>query len=359
MGQAAAATVDVPRDKVKVTETTTSRPVERLELPSVKPEPPTIAKEQPKQEQKPPVPAFPNLVQMSGAAQPKPFTPRPPKVFAPRGTLIKAALVITLESNAVGTPILGMVTEDVYFQGDLIVPAGTQVQAEAMANSSFRDRIDVRGTYTFTWTDGSEYKINAIALDHQVMPDGTFSLTDGSPGIHGRVLKTDEYAEFKLLVAEAVKGLMNNQQSQYQTVYGLVPENTNRNASLGAGSSSASAYANLLSKRIEKDLEYVQVPAGTSFYIYTLDLFEPELRSIAGIRQGNKAITGLDEQKASHEGAVSAAAMSESEMRKRLDEARSMDEARVKAQKQADEIARTRALLAPSASAPTKPIGKP
>ncbi|MCB1224831.1 MAG: hypothetical protein KDK99_03365, partial [Verrucomicrobiales bacterium] len=234
----------------------------------------------------------------------------------------------------------------------LIVPAGTQVQAAAAAGSKFRDRIDVRGTFTFIWADGSEYVINGIALDHQPLPDGTFDLTDGSPGIRGRILKTDDYAEFKLLVAEAVKGLMNNSQTQYQSIFGLVPQNTNRNAALGSGSSAASAYAQVLAGRIEKDLEYVQVPAGTSFYIYTLDVFEPELRSIAGLRQGNQATPGTSLQEMEHATAAAAQQLSESEMKQRLEQARAVEAAMEKSKQQEREIERTRALLAPTGSPP-------
>jgi type IV secretory pathway VirB10-like protein len=349
MGQAAPESVKVNRGDVKPSETTVSKPVEKLVLPPApRQEAVVVTKDDSKKEEKPKPPTFPNLVQMTSSARPKPFVPHPPKVFAPRGTLIKAALVITLESNAVGTPVLGMVTEDVYFQGDLIVPAGTQVQANAFANSRFRDRIDVRGGFTFIWADGSEYVINAIALDHQQLADGTFALTDGSPGIRGRILKTDDYAEFKLLAAEAIKSMMNNQQSQYQSIYGMVPENTNRNAALGAGAGGAGAYSNLLAKKLEKDIEYVQVPAGTSFYIYTTDVFEPELRSIAGLRQGNQPTTGLSEQQAAHSQSSAEAAMSESDLRARLDQARAADAAATRAKEQAEQIERTKALFGPS-----------
>ncbi|MCB1226030.1 MAG: TrbI/VirB10 family protein, partial [Verrucomicrobiales bacterium] len=167
MGQAATTAVTVSRDELQSSETTETARIDKLVLPVAKPEPPTLVAEKPKPKEKPKPPVFPDLVQMTAPARPKPFVPQPPKVFAPRGTLIKATLVITLESNAIGTPVLALVNEDVYFQGNLIVPAGTQVQAAAAAGSKFRDRIDVRGTFTFIWADGSEYVINGIALDHQ------------------------------------------------------------------------------------------------------------------------------------------------------------------------------------------------
>lgn len=345
MSMAALETVAHNRRELKGVETAESHDLDRLVLPPAKSEPAPVSTGKAKSAQKPKPPVFPDLVQINTTAKAKPFVPQPPKVFAPRGTLIKAALVITLESNVTGTPVLAMVTEDVYFQGNLIVPAGTQVQGSAAGGSKIRDRLDVRGTFTFVWADGSEYSINGIALDHQPLEDGTFALTDGSPGIRGRILKTDDYAELKLLIAEAVKGLTNNSQTQFQSIYGLVPENTNRNAALGAGSSGVSAYSNLLAKKLEKDIEYVQVPAGTSFYIYTLDVFEPELRSIAGIRQGNKAKSGLELQEESYNALLTQATAREGDLKQAADTAKAAEAAAAKASAQQAQIERTRALL--------------
>lgn len=300
MGQAAVEKVTVGRRDLKGSETVETNRLDKLVLPTLKPEPPTLVreKEKPVEKAAPKSPTFPELVQVRASESLKPFHVEPPKVFAPRGTLIRAALVITLESNAIGTPVLAMVTEDVYFQGNLIVPAGTQVQAASAGGISakFRDRIDIRGSFTFVWADGSEYVINGIALDHEPLADGTFALTDGSPGIHGRIIKTDDYAELKLMVSEALQGYAKTQQSSFNSIYGIVPENTTENARLGAGIGGAAAYSNILVKKMEKDTEYVQVPAGTSFYIYTLDVFEPELRSIGGLRQGNTARSGFELQ---------------------------------------------------------------
>lgn len=356
MTQAAVESVPATRRDLKQIESETTK-LDRLTLPPPKAESPSAGTAKPKEEEKKKPPVFPELVQISSTARPKPFAPQPPKIFAPRGTLIKAALVITLESNAVGTPVLAMVTEDVYFQGSLIVPAGTQVQGGAAGGGKIRDRLDVRGTFTFVWADGSEYSINGIALDHEPLEDGTFALTDGSPGIRGRVLKTDDYAELKLLIAEAVKGLANNNQTQFQSVYGLVPENTNRNAMLGGGESGVSAYSNLLAKKLEKDIEYVQVPAGTSFYIYTLDVFEPELRSIAGIRQGNAAKSGLELQHESYNALVAMANARDAELKEAADAAKLAEAGAARLEAQQAQTERTRALL--GTMTPSRPASVP
>lgn len=353
MGQASAEKVPVGRRDLKGSETVENTRLDKLVLPPIKPEPPTVVKEveKPKAKEKPKAPVFPDLVQVRSSESMKPFAPANPEVFAPRGTLIKAALVITLESNANGTPVLAMVSEDVYFQGKLIVPAGTQVMAASAtaasnANSRFRDRIDVRGAFTFIWADGSEYVINGIALDHEPLPDGTFGITDGSPGIRGRILKTDDYAELKILVSEALQGVLKSQQTSFQSIYGLVPDSSRGNSTINAGAGGASAYSSLLVKKLEKDLEYVQVSAGTSFYIYTTDVFEPELRSIGGLRQGNTAKSGIEMQEESYSKMAAAVLKKAEEMKAQLEGDRVLDSAA----KQQALIERTQALLAPMSS---------
>jgi len=269
-----------------------SSDVSRLMLPKEKPKPPpalieTSSDSGPQKKSGPP--PLPRLVHVKNDIV-EPHVPQPPSFFAPRGLLIKAALVITVDSSSLETPVLALVTEDVYFKGRLIVPAGTQVLAQAAQGRS-RDRIEVKGAYTFIWADGREYRINGVALDHERLPDGTYGITDGSAGIRGQIVKADAYAELKILVAEALQGIMNNQQDQFQSIYGLAPQNTNRNAALGGGSQAASAYSRMLTDRLAQDLDFVRVPAGTQFYIFTLDVFEPGLASVAGLVQGEQPVS--------------------------------------------------------------------
>jgi hypothetical protein len=353
MGQASTEQVDVNRRDIKGSEVAENNRLDKLVLPPLRPDAPTVIvqKEEPKEKEKPKRPSFPELVQVQSPASMKPFSVEPPKVFSPRGTLIKAALVITLETNNNGTPVLGMVTEDVYFQGNLIVPAGTQVMAASASDSKIRDRVDIRGSFTFVWADGSEYVINGIALDHQPLPDGTFGLLDGSPGIRGRILKTDDYIELKLLISEALQGIMRSQQSTFPTVFGLAPENNARNSALGAGTGGASAFSNLLVKKMEKDTEYVQVPAGTSFYIYTLDVFEPELRSIGGLRQGNTAVSGVQLQQSAYAQMAAAAQQKASEFQAQLTGQKLSAEEDAAAARHDSLVERTKALLVPNTGA--------
>ncbi|MCB1237175.1 MAG: hypothetical protein KDM91_19065 [Verrucomicrobiae bacterium] len=295
--------VDTERGDVtrKVVE---SGKVEKLILPKEKSPPPDpIEKIEAKpRDETPERKQLPELVHLQKTLEPR-FLPEEPRIFGPRGLLIRAALVLTVDSSTIETPVLGLVIEDVYWNGELLVPAGTQVFAKATPGKT-RDRIEVRGQFTFVWGDGREYKINGIALDHETEEDGTFSITDGSAGIRGEVLKTDEYAELKLLVASVVSGLGRSSQETYRTVLGEEAVNSASNAVLEGVSEASDRYAELLLSRIEEDLTFVRVAAGTTFYVFTEDVFEPDLASIAGVRQGNDALSSIELQRRAYEAAA-------------------------------------------------------
>lgn len=321
--------------------------VERFVVPAKKPPPPSLISSGggKKQEQGPP--PYPKLVHVSSPPSTAPFKPSEPTFFAPRGMLIKAALVITVDSSSLETPVLALVTEDVYWNRRLIIPAGTQVLAQA-AQGRTRDRIEVKGSYTFIWADGREYNISCVALDHQRLADGSYSLTDGSAGIRGQIVKNDQYAELKILVAEALEGIMNNNQQQFQSIYGLVPQNNSRNAALGGGAQAASAYSGLLTQKLAQDLDFVRVPAGTQFYIFTKDVFEPDLASVAGLRQGGKAATSWQLAEETYARAQAQAAEATEQGAKVAEASRKAEELK----RTADRAARVNSLVNPGAERP-------
>jgi len=323
----------------------TDQQVERFVVPAKKPPPPSLinmgGSSKKKDEAPPP---YPRLVHITNSVPPA-FQPSEPKFFAPRGMLFKAALVLTVDSSSLETPVLALVTEDVYWNGRLIVPAGTQVHAQA-SKGRVRDRMEITGTYTFVWADGREYNINCVALDHVRLSDGSYGITDGSAGIRGQIIQNDQYAELKILVAEALQGIMNNQQDQFQSVYGLVPQNTNRNAALGGGSQAASAYSGLLTKKLEADLDFVRVAAGTQFYIFTKDVFEPDMASVAGLRQGGKATTSWQLAEETYQRAQAEAASASDTATKTAETTRQAEEQK----RTAERAARVSSLVTPASS---------
>jgi hypothetical protein len=61
-------------------------------------------------------------------------------VFAPFGRLIPCETVVTVDSASIQTPIVGLVTENIYYGGRLVIPAGTEIHGTAQTDHQ-RERI--------------------------------------------------------------------------------------------------------------------------------------------------------------------------------------------------------------------------
>ena len=234
--------------------------------------------------------ALPKLVHFFDADPPrrKPVVeqPEPPRHFAPPGTLIPCQLIITVDSSSLDTPVVGFVTEDVWHNQNLIVPAGTEVHSFAR-KGRVRDRIEANGVWNFVWHDGRQVNVRGVALDREYDLDkDNYGITDGSAGIRGQIAKTDEFLEFKLFASTAIAGIARSSKENAASIFGEIPRNSPGNAALDGASAVADRYAKLLLDQIEGDGLFVRVPAGTEFYVYTLQVFEPKLASVAGRKQG-------------------------------------------------------------------------
>jgi hypothetical protein len=226
----------------------------------------------------------------------KPEDPKPPRNYAPPGTLIPCQLIITVDSSSLATPVVGFVSEDVWHNGNLVIPAGTEVHSFAK-RGRVRDRIEVHGEWKFVWQDGREVQVNGIGLDREFDPDeDTYGITDGSAGIRGRMVETDQFLEFKLFAATAVSGVARRSEETTETIFGSKPNNSLENAGLEGAAAVTDRYADLLLDQIEDDGTFVRVPAGTQFYVYTLQVFEPKLASVAGLVQGHRARNSWEEK---------------------------------------------------------------
>ncbi|HEV3272813.1 MAG TPA: TrbI/VirB10 family protein [Candidatus Methylacidiphilales bacterium] len=206
--------------------------------------------------------------------------------YAPYGRLIPCETVITIDSAKIETPIIGFVTEDVWHDGKLIIPAGAEVHGRAQVDPS-RERIASEDNWVLVWrtTDrmnGAELPLHGVALDmERNETTGTWQLTDGSAGLKGDILKTDNWAEIKLFAATflsaATTGLENTTTSSNaltgQTTQ--TPLDTPKNAALEGASAVLNQYAQQILDSIKRDGFYVRVPAGKQFYLYvtqTIDL---------------------------------------------------------------------------------------
>ena len=110
--------------------------------------------------------------------------------YAPYGRLIPCETIITIDSAKIETPIIGFVTEDVYHDGKLIIPAGAEVHGKAQVDRS-RERIASADNWYVVWrtTDrmnGAELPLHGVALDmERNYRTGTWGL-DGRLGRFAR-----------------------------------------------------------------------------------------------------------------------------------------------------------------------------
>lgn len=204
--------------------------------------------------------------------------------FAPFGRLIPCELVITVDSSSIQTPIVGLVTEDIFHHGELIIPAGTEVHGSAQVDRA-RERIASNGRWTLVWQNGKELNVSGLALDHELDPDtGTWGITDGSAGLRGKLLKTDNLAEVKLYIATLLSGAASALTENQVTAFGTLALPTLQNAPLQGAQSVLDRYAQQILQTIERDGFYVRVPAGKQFYLYVRQTIDGQDAKIGATR---------------------------------------------------------------------------
>ena len=223
----------------------------------------------------------------------------PSETYAPYGRLIPCETVITIDSAKIETPIIGFVTEDLYHEGRLIIPAGAEVHGKAQTDRS-RERIASDNQWFIVWrtTDqmnGAELSVTGLALDmERDYVQGSWALTDGSAGLRGDIIRTDNYAELKLFAATFLSAAASGLQDTQQTTNALTGESSRsamdspKNAALQASSAVISEYARQIADAIKRDGFYVRVPAGKQFYLYVTQTIDQE-----NARRGQSQIKDL------------------------------------------------------------------
>lgn len=218
-----------------------------------------------------------------------PSAPVPkPQRFLPFGRLIKAELVITLESTEDEMPLIGLVIEPVYNNGKLIIPAGTELHSMARPDR-VRDRIISTTTWKLVFPregqrpNGRQLTFQGIALDRD---DGdgnglTWGLTDGSYGLRGRSVHQGQTAqEVMLFAAEALRAASGTAMDRQATLVGSQAETNLKNAGISGGQAVLEHFAKGLLKEIERNGVYIQVPAGKQFYVYPRQVIDPDRADI-------------------------------------------------------------------------------
>ncbi len=276
-------------DKPQVVQTT-ERPMQPFRLPPPKPEPPLplpktneppkVVDEKPKQEPPPaglaPISLLPDAT--AGVVEPKSLS----SIYAPFGRLIPCETVITVDSASIQTPIVGLVTEDVYHGGKLVIPAGTEVHGTAQTDHH-RERISSGSSWTLVWQAGEELHLKALSLDREFSGDQEgWGITDGSAGLRGRIIKSDDMAEIKLFAATFLSGAAGALTEKQQTIFGPINTPTLNNAPFEGAQKVLSVYAQRIYDAIQKDGFYVRVPSGKQFYLYVLQTIDRADAAIGG-----------------------------------------------------------------------------
>lgn len=194
-------------------------------------------------------------------------------LMLPGRRLIPCKLVNTVDSSSLNTPIIALVTRDVFWQGRLLVPKGTEVHGRAQAHH-LRDRIGSQGSWVLIWADGGEVSINGLALDMD-QKDDQWGLTDGSAGLRGSRERSGSAEEVKLFAATLLAGLTEPFQQRQNTLLGSQVLPTMKNAALSGTGEVLESYAERLLHTIEQESTFVRVLGGKTFYLYTLDPIHP------------------------------------------------------------------------------------
>jgi hypothetical protein len=234
--------------------------------------------------------------------------------FAPFGRLVKCQLVDTLDSvTARSEPIVALVTQDLDWNGSVIVPAGTEAfsyaKPEAVIDAMGVGRLVDSGEWTLVLpgdaerANGRELILKARAVDRRetsVADRGvvrSWGLDDGADGLVGYTLSTLDNKEIKLFAAAAISGMAQGfaaiaeRQEPASGVPGalgatqIAPTLGNALAgSLGAGTSEVmNQLAAQIREEISKRGIYVRVPAGKEFYLFVEQTIDPRAAAI-GLR---------------------------------------------------------------------------
>jgi len=264
---------------------------DRRLIPGNRTEPLAQPQVAPSQSPQPQAHALPQLVSFYAQVQATPVpsptaeTERPNtvEIFLPRGTFIPCALVNTVESSHINTPVVGEVIRDVYQNGHLIIPAGAIATCWAQPGA-VRDRIEVAGKWSLTYPDGKEFELEGVVCDREADPaNQQFGIEDGSAGLQGELVESDHWANAKAFIALLITAA---------TQTGTAVATSTLQAAHTTGVTSLPDTTPILAKYLDQllngetgDGRFVRVRASKEFYIFSASVVEPTKRSVGARRQ--------------------------------------------------------------------------
>lgn len=220
----------------------------------------------------------------------KPSLQEPKGDYAPAFRLVQCQLVNTVDSSNTTTPIIGLVSHDLWWNGKLIIRANSEVHGTANVDR-VRERIASNGEFTFVLNEpsgmGRELVVRGIALDME-KDDAmdSYGITDGSAGLRGDVIRTANNDVIKLYAASLLSGvsgafssgangLLGNRVYTNNSSLGLSAlQGAVINPAAGGTQSVLDRFADQIASSIERDGFFVRVPAGKQFYVYCTEAID-------------------------------------------------------------------------------------
>jgi hypothetical protein len=225
---------------------------------------------------------------------------------------VKIELLNTVDSLAPGkVPLIGLVMEDVNWNGRTIIPVNTEVhgsvRTEPLLDIEGTGRLFADDAFTFVFpghrgrANGREMLVRGVVLDRrETILDGVgrasaWGIADMAPGLIGDTISTVDKEELKLFAAaflgEAAKSMGEILQER-ETVVGPLGQVTTqpiasaRNAlsgALGAGVGGAlDQVVERLQESVAKRGAYVRVRGGKTIYLYIQETLDP-MRAAVGL----------------------------------------------------------------------------
>ena len=214
---------------------------------------------------------------------------RRPGRFNPYGNVLKCELVFTIDSTNEQTPLVAIVMEPVYNNGQLVIPAGAELHGVARPDR-LRDRIFSGPEWVLVFprergrANGRQLNVKGVALD-RVEPDAngmTWGITDGSYGLEGTIIRTLNDAEIKRFVATFMAAASVGLQERQSDRSGQqITRNSPANAALQGLSANFDRIAQDISDEITQHGVFIRVPAGHQFYFYPMQIIDPDAADIS------------------------------------------------------------------------------
>lgn len=218
------------------------------------------------------------------------------KPLAPYGRMLRCSTVNALvSSDRDDAPILGVVDEDFVWNQKNVIPRCSEVQGRTQLDYA-KGSIGARGVWTIVIHDERypgwcpQMVVTAEALDSENDPNfKSYEILNGSPGLHGMVIRADAWDDVKLFIATALSGAAGAIQPTTTTIFGTVAANPSGRGVGGASGALVTPlaqgaqavlnqYAQTIQDAIKRDGIYVIVPPKKTFMLHILqDLYAPHL----------------------------------------------------------------------------------